>query len=106
MNSANGAVIVTTKKRGYRQTAYYVERQCRITSPTNVPEMANAGQYMTMRNEAEINAGRPAYITKDELTKWQQGAPGYESVDLYDAVSISTPHSSRRLCPWKVVPTK
>ena len=39
-----------------------------------------------MRNEAEINAGRPAYITKDELTKWQQGAPGYESVDLYDAV--------------------
>ena len=86
MNSANGAVIVTTKKGATGKPRITLNANVGITSPTNVPEMANAGQYMTMRNEAEINAGRPAYITKDELTKWQQGAPGYESVDLYDAV--------------------
>ena len=86
MNSANGAVIVTTKKGATGKPRITLNANVGITSPTNVPEMANARQYMTMRNEAEINAGRPAYITKDELTKWQQGAPGYESVDLYDAV--------------------
>lgn len=48
--------------------------------------MANAAQYMTIRNEAELNAGRPGYITPEELAKWQQGAPGYQSTDLYDAV--------------------
>ncbi|MEB3374185.1 hypothetical protein SFC43_15980 [Bacteroides sp. CR5/BHMF/2] len=48
--------------------------------------MANAAQYMTIRNEAELNAGRPGYITPEELVKWQQGAPGYQSTDLYDAV--------------------
>ena len=86
MNSANGAVIVTTKTGATGKPRITLNANVGVTSPTNVPEMANAGQYMTMRNEAEINAGRPAYITKDELVKWQQGVPGYESVDLYDAV--------------------
>lgn len=93
MNSANGAVIVTTKKGATGKPRITLNANVGITSPTNVPEMANAGQYMTMRNEAEINAGRPAYITKDELTKWQQGAPGYESVDLYVAVFNKQRHT-------------
>lgn len=86
MDSANGVIVVTTKKGVQGKTRLTLNANVAISSPTNVPTMANAAQYMTMRNEAEINAGRPAYITQDELTKWQTGAPGYESVDLYDAV--------------------
>lgn len=86
MNSANGAIIVTTKKGRLGAPRINITTNFGFSTPTDVPQMANAAQYMTMRNEAELNAGRPAYITKDELTKWQQGAPGYESTDLYDAV--------------------
>lgn len=86
MNSANGVVIVTTKKGSKGKPRLTLNANMAISSPTDVPQMANAAQYMTMRNEAEINAGRSPYLTKEELQKWQTGAPGYQSVDLYDAV--------------------
>lgn len=86
MNSANGAIIVTTKKGALGKPRITVNANAGISSPTDVPKMANAAQYMTIRNEAELNAGRPGYITPEELAKWQQGAPGYQSTDLYDAV--------------------
>jgi TonB-linked SusC/RagA family outer membrane protein len=86
MDSANGAIIVTTKKGVKGKTRFTLNANMAMSSPTDVPKMANAAQYMTMRNEAEINAGRSPYITKDELQKWQTGAPGYEGVDLYDAI--------------------
>lgn len=86
MNSANGVVIVTTKKGTKGKTRFTLNSNLAISSPTSVPKMANAAQYMTMRNEAEINAGRNPYLTRDELEKWQTGAPGYKSYDLYDEV--------------------
>lgn len=87
MNSANGAIIVTTRKGTQGKPRISLNANLGLSSPTDVPQMANAAQYMTMRNEAEINAGRPAYITAEELAKWQTGAPGYETVDLYDAIT-------------------
>ena len=62
MNSANGAVIVTTKKGATGKPRITLNANVGITSPTNVPEMANAGQYMTMRNE--ISALKGTGITK------------------------------------------
>ena len=69
MNSANGAIIVTTKKGKQGKTRITLNTNVGISSPTDIPQMANAGQYMTMRNEAEVNAGRPPYITQEELLK-------------------------------------
>lgn len=86
MNSANGAIIVTTKKGAQGKPRITLNANVGISSPTNVPKMANASQYMIMRNEAEINSGRPAYISQDELSKWISGAPGYQTVDYYDAI--------------------
>lgn len=62
MNSANGAIIVTTKKGKQGKTRITLNTNVGISSPTDIPQMANAGQYMTMRNEAEVNAGRPPYM--------------------------------------------
>lgn len=90
MNSANGAIIVTTKKGKAGKTRISLNVNYGISKPTDMPKMANAAQYMTMRNEAEINAGRSPYITEQELLKWQTGTPGYETVDLYDAIANET----------------
>lgn len=90
MNSTNGAIIVTTKKGKVGKTRISLNANYGISKPTDVPKMANAAQYMTMRNEAEINAGRSPYLVEKELLKWQTSAPGYESVDLYGAIANST----------------
>lgn len=87
MNSANGVVIVTTKKGTKGKTTFSLSQNIGISSPTDVPQMASAGQYMTLRNEVEINAGRPPYITNEELAKWQSNLPGYQTVDLWSEIT-------------------
>lgn len=84
VNAANGVIIVTTKrgKQGKPQFQYNVV--VGMQSPTDMPEIANAAQWMEMRNDAAINAGLPPYISKEELVKYQQGDPGYESTNWYD----------------------
>lgn len=84
VNAANGVIIVTTKrgKQGKPQFQYSVV--VGMQSPTDMPEIANAAQWMEMRNDAAINVGLPPYISKEELEKYQQGAPGYESTNWYN----------------------
>ncbi|GGH03714.1 SusC/RagA family TonB-linked outer membrane protein [Parapedobacter pyrenivorans] len=84
VNAANGVIIVTTKrgKQGKPQFQYGVV--VGMQSPTDMPQIANAAQWMEMRNDAAINVGLPPYISKEELEKYQQGAPGYESTNWYD----------------------
>ena len=85
MNADNGVVIVRTKrgKAGKLKTEY--SSSMGITSPTNVPQMSNAPQYVTAwNNSTRIITGNP-YVPQEELTKWQTGAPGYESNNWYDA---------------------
>ncbi|MGK6352198.1 SusC/RagA family TonB-linked outer membrane protein [Parapedobacter sp. DT-150] len=84
VNAANGVIIVTTKKgkKGKAQFLYNVV--VGTQSPTEMPEIANAAQWMEMRNDAAINAGLAPYISREELEKYQQGLPGYESTNWYD----------------------
>lgn len=86
MNSSNGAVIVTTKKGRIGKPKITLNANYGIVKTTDLPVMANAAQYQTMMNEASVNAGRPPLFTQEELAKWQSGAPGYESYDLYNEV--------------------
>ncbi len=39
---------------------------------------------MEMRNDANINIGQNPYLPQEELQKYQQGVPGYESTNWYD----------------------
>lgn len=49
MNSANGAIVVTTKK-GYKGKAKIsLSANWGWSKPTNIPRMANAAQYMELR---------------------------------------------------------
>ena len=86
MNSANGAIIVTTKK-GYKGKAKIsLSANWGWSKPTNIPRMANAAQYMELRNDAAILGEGNPLVTKEELELWKTGASGYASTDLYDHV--------------------
>jgi len=84
LNAANGVIIVTTKRGSKGETTFQYNGVLGIQSPTNVPEMANAAQWMEMRNDADINIGKSPYLSQEELQKYQGGLPGYESTQWYD----------------------
>ncbi len=81
LNAANGVIIVTTKKGGKGKTKFTYNGTFSFSTPTEYPVMANAAQYMELRNDAEVNAGRAPFLSKEELDKWQAGVAGYESTD-------------------------
>jgi TonB-linked SusC/RagA family outer membrane protein len=85
INAANGVVIVTTKHGGKGKTDFKFSSTVGFSTPTDVPRMCNAYEYLTLRNEANINIGLEPFITKEELEKWKIGGPGYESTDWYGA---------------------
>lgn len=96
-NAGNGVILVTTKK-GFKGAPKFVYNgSVGFQSPTNVPKMANAAQLQEMLADANANMGLPPSITKEELEKWKQGAPGYESTDWYDLVmkkhALQTQHN-------------
>lgn len=90
VRAANGVIIVTTKKGAKGKPEFSYHGVVGFQSPTNVPEMANAAQWAQMRNDAEIfGAGTPFY-SPEELQKYIDGAPGYESTDWYDVTMKNT----------------
>jgi TonB-linked SusC/RagA family outer membrane protein len=84
LNAANGVIIVTTKKGTKGPPVFQYNGVVGVQSPTDMPEMANAAQWMEMRNDANINIGENPYLPREELEKYQQGAPGYESTNWYN----------------------
>ncbi|MEN8155535.1 MAG: TonB-dependent receptor [Bacteroidota bacterium] len=81
MNAANGVIIVTTKKGGTGKARFTLKSVTGWSSPTDVPEMANAAQYVEMFNDAYVNAGLEPVISPEEFANWQAGGPGYESTN-------------------------
>ncbi len=81
MNAANGVIIVTTKKGKKGKSKFSFNMVTGFSSPTDIPDMANAAQYYEMRNDANLNVGMSPYISQEELLKWQAGGLGYESTN-------------------------
>jgi len=84
LNAANGVIVVTTKKGVSGKPKFSYTGVVGGQKATDVPVMANASQYMDMYNDAIIFRDGTPFITKDELGKWKQGGPGYESTNWYD----------------------
>lgn len=83
LGAANGVVLITTKKGKGKPTFNYNMVAGAVT-PTDMPKMANASQYMQMYNEAQIfRPGGQPYLPEEELQKYLDGAPGYETTDWY-----------------------
>ncbi len=84
MNAANGVIIVTTKKGGEGKTRFSFNATTGFSSPTDIPDMANAAQYVELQVDAYANAGMTPKYTPEELANWQAGGPGYESTNWAD----------------------
>ncbi|MFZ4261529.1 SusC/RagA family TonB-linked outer membrane protein [Sphingobacterium sp. HJSM2_6] len=83
VNAANGVIIVTTKKGKSGRAQFQYNAVLGMQSPTDMPAVATAAQWMEVRNDANVNVGLPPFISKEELAKYQAGAPGYESTNWY-----------------------
>ncbi len=84
LNAASGVVIVTTKSGAKGKVRFKYNTTVGFNTPTNIPRMANAAEYMEMRNDALVTIGENPYLPESELEKWKQGAPGYEGTDWYE----------------------
>ena len=82
LNAANGVILVTTKTGKGGKTRFQFNANVGISSPANRVEMCDAYGYYLLRNDAAINAGGDAYISSEELAKWESGE--YTSTDWYD----------------------
>lgn len=89
-NAANGVVIVTTKKGSKSRATFGYTGIVGFMKPTDVPRMANAAEWMQMRNDAAIYGTGSPFISPEELQKWIDGGPGYESTDWYDVALKNT----------------
>lgn len=83
INSANGVIIVTTKQGKEGKVNFSYNGTTGFSSPTDVPQMANAVQYLEMRNDANLFAGLGNFISPEEMEKWKEGE--YQSTDWYKA---------------------
>jgi TonB-linked SusC/RagA family outer membrane protein len=81
----NGVIIVTTKKGREGKPRFTYNSSVGLQQPTNIPRMANAFEYVTMVNRARTFQGLgPAYDSAT-VAAYEQGLPGYEGTDWYDA---------------------
>jgi TonB-linked SusC/RagA family outer membrane protein len=85
-NAGNGVILVTTKKGAKGAPKFVYNGSIGFQRPTDVPKMATAAQLQEMLVDANVNIGLLPSITKEELEKWKQGVPGYESTNWYDEV--------------------
>lgn len=80
---ANGVIVVTTKRGSYHTKKITVDYKQGIGLPINLPEMANASEYVKAVNEALYYDGLPARYGAADLDAF---ASGTGDPDLYPNV--------------------
>jgi len=79
---ANGVVIITTKKGKAGKNTITFDTYYGIQRATRLIPLLNASEWAQLKNEALINAGKPALFTSDQIavlgegTNWQKAAYG------------------------------
>ena len=84
LRAANGVIIVTTKKGQQGKTKFNYHGVFGVQSPTDVPKMATAAQYVEMVNRARVFSGLGPAYTEEEVQNYKNGVPGFEGTNWYD----------------------
>lgn len=58
--AANGVVVVTTKRGKPGKAKVNYDTWVNVSTPFNLPKLLNAEQYVSLKNEAMLNAGKEA----------------------------------------------
>ncbi len=95
--AANGVILITTKRGKTGKPEVTANVNYGISSPTVIPEMADAATYATMVNEIEDYAGRAHVYTAEEIEKYRDGSEPwlYPDTDWFGAVFRKTTPQTR-----------
>jgi TonB-linked SusC/RagA family outer membrane protein len=72
--AANGVILVTTKRGQEGKPTVTYSGNMGYTTPTRMPEMANAYEYATMINDIDRYSGRSHRYTEEDLRMFQDGS--------------------------------
>lgn len=72
--SANGVILVTTKRGKEGKPSISYSYNVGLQSPTRLPEMADAATYASALNEIELSEGRSPRYTDEEIQKFRDGS--------------------------------
>ena len=85
--AANGVILVTTKRGTVGKPTIDLSFNQGFSQPTRNPKMADAYTFARITNNIEIDEGREAIFSDDELLKYRDGGdPNYPSTDWYDYI--------------------
>ncbi len=87
VRSANGVILITTKRGKSGKPTIHYDGSVGWQDLTRIPERVNAWQYMTYYNELALNHGNTAPYDQSEIDKYRAGNdPNYTSTDWSNAV--------------------
>lgn len=72
--SANGVILVTTKKGKTGKPTITYNGSYGFTQPTMLPKLVNAGQYATYINEVNDRLGQPHQYSASDIQKYTDGS--------------------------------
>ena len=86
--AANGVILITTKRGKIGETEININYNYGLSSPTVIPQMADAKTYATMINEIDLYAGAKPTYTELEIQKFGDGSDpwAYPNTDWFDVV--------------------
>ena len=102
--AANGVILVTTKKGTIGKPTISYSFNQGFSSPTRLPEMANAATYATIMNEINYYnnkaGGMNQFYTADQIEKFRNGSDllNYPNTDwIATSLKNNTPQSQHNL---------
>lgn len=82
--AANGVILITTKRGVSGKPSISLSFNQGFSQPTRNPKMADAYTFAKISNNIEIDEGREAIHSDQELEKYRDGSdPNYPSTDWY-----------------------
>lgn len=91
--SANGVILITTKRGKEGKISVNYNGNVALSTPTVLPKMASSYEYATLLNEIT-----PGYYSDDVLQKFKDGSDplNYPNVDVFDEIlkpALQTQHN-------------
>jgi len=84
--AANGVVLVTTKRGVDGKPVIKYSGSWGFSQPTRLPDMCDAFEYATLRNEISTNVGGNPLYTPEQLQKFKDGSDpwNYPNTNYYE----------------------
>jgi TonB-linked SusC/RagA family outer membrane protein len=87
VRSANGVILITTKRGKSGKPSIHYDGSLSIQQLTRMDQRVNAWKYMTYYNELNLNQGNSAPYLQSDIDKYKAGNdPNYTSTNWIDAV--------------------